>query len=29
VAMEVQLVPFGGSRYMAGFRGEVSGFLDA
>jgi urease subunit beta len=29
VAIDVELVPFGGTRYMAGFRGEVKGLLDA
>ena len=29
IALEVPLVPFGGARYMAGFRGEVKGHLGA
>lgn len=29
ITMEVGLVPFGGDRYVAGFRGEVGGRVDA
>jgi urease subunit beta len=29
IAIEVQLVPFGGARYVAGFRGEVKGHVGA
>jgi urease subunit beta len=29
IAVDVDLVPFGGARYMAGFRGEIKGPLDA
>ena len=29
IAVDIQLVPFGGARYVAGFRGEVRGRLDA
>jgi urease subunit beta len=29
IAIEVQLVPFGGARYVAGFRGEVKGYVGA
>jgi urease subunit beta len=29
IALDVELVPFGGARYMAGFRGEVKGPLGA
>ena len=29
IALDVQLVPFAGARYIAGFRGEVRGPVDA
>jgi urease subunit beta len=29
IALDVQLVPFAGARYIAGFRGEVKGPVDA
>ncbi len=29
IAVDIELVPFGGARYVAGFRGEVAGSLDA
>ncbi len=29
IALDVQLVPFAGARYVAGFRGEVKGPVDA
>jgi urease subunit beta len=29
IAADVELVPFGGARYLAGFRGEVKGPVDA
>lgn len=29
IALDVELVPFAGARYMAGFRGEVKGPLGA
>ena len=29
IAIDVEVVPFGGARFMAGFRGEVKGFVDA
>jgi urease subunit beta len=29
IALDVELVPFAGSRYAGGFRGEIKGSLDA
>ena len=29
IAIDVELVPFGGARYIAGFRGEIRGPADA
>ena len=29
IATDVELVPFGGARYIAGFRGEIKGPADA